>query len=180
MSHMPTKVIINDSPIDENKTYQITFIGRSKKPFTIGPCSINLIIDKLDSDGKVIRKPDATDALKGILQRYEELGLAEINESVTTQGYYFIKDMFETHQVTQILDKEPDPNQMRECTDLLDELSEKWHNKDIFPTVIKWAALSPFNYNIHTLSDFFQRLRLYNFYKKKGIISHSTISCLIL
>jgi hypothetical protein len=32
---IPIKVIINNSPIDENKTYQITFVGRSKKPFTI-------------------------------------------------------------------------------------------------------------------------------------------------
>ena len=147
---IPIKVIINDSPIDENKTYQITFIGRSKKPFTIGPCSINSVIDKLDSDGKVVRKLEATDALKAILQRYEELGLAEINESVTTQGYYYINDRFEIREVKQILDREPDPNEMRACADLLDELSEKWHNKDIFPTVIKWAVLSPFNYILKT------------------------------
>jgi hypothetical protein len=67
---IPIKVIINDSPIDENKTYQITFMDRTKKPFTIGPCSINSIMDKLDSDGKVVRKLEATDALKAILQTY--------------------------------------------------------------------------------------------------------------
>ena len=121
-------------------------LAESKKPFTIGPCSINSIIDKLDSDGKVVRKPEATDALKAILQTYEDLGFAEINESVTTQGYYYIKGKFETHEVTQTLDKEPDINQMRECADLLDELSTKWQNNDIFPTVIKWFALAPFDY----------------------------------
>ena len=143
---IPIKVIINNSPIDENKTYQITFVGRSKKPFTIGPASINSIIDRLDTEGKVIRKPEATDALKAILQKYEESEMAEINESVTTQGYYFIKDKFETHNVTQVLDRDPDPYQMLECTGLLDELSTKWHDMDIFPSVIKWFTLAPFDY----------------------------------
>jgi hypothetical protein len=149
---IPIKVIINDSPIDENKTYQITFMDRTKKPFTIGPCSINSIMDKLDSDGKVVRKLEATDALKAILQTYEDLKLAEINESVTTQGYYYIKGRFEAHEVTQILDKEPDANEMRECADLLDELSTKWYNKDIFPTVIKWFVLAPFDYIFNSLN----------------------------
>ena len=143
---IPIKVIINNSPIDENKTYQITFVGRSKRPFTIGPASINSIIDRLDTEGKVIRKPEATDALKAILQKYEESELAEINESVTTQGYYFIKDKFETHNVTQVLDRDPDPRLMLECADLLDELSTKWHDKDIFPSIIKWFTLAPFDY----------------------------------
>jgi hypothetical protein len=54
---LPVKVIINDSPIDENKTYQITFTGRSKKPFTTGPGSISSIIDRLYSEGKVLKNP---------------------------------------------------------------------------------------------------------------------------
>ena len=50
----------------------------------------------------------------------KRLGFAKINESVTTQGYYYIKGKFETHEVTQTLDKEPDINQMRKCANLLD------------------------------------------------------------
>ena len=143
---VPVKVIINDSPIDENKTYQVTFIGKSKKPFTIGPGSINYIIEELASKGRVLRKAEAVDALTAILNRYEELGLAEVKESVTQPGYYYIKDKFETHEITQVLDKEPDPDQVLECIGFLDELATKWNNKDIFPTVIKWATLAPFNY----------------------------------
>lgn len=143
---IPVRVIINDNPIDDNKTYQVSFIGRSKKSFTIGPGSINYIIEELIRKGKVLRKAEAVDALTAILNRYEELGLAEIRESVTQDGYYYIDGKFATRNITQILDREPDPNQIRECTDLLDQLSTKWCNMDIFPTVIKWAALSPFNY----------------------------------
>lgn len=143
---VPIKVIINDNPIDENKTYQVTFIGKSKDAFTIGPGSINYIVEELANRGKVLRKAEAVDALTAILNRYEELGLAEINESVTQVGYYYIKGKFETNDITQVLDQEPDSNKVLECIDILDELSTKWQNVDIFPTVIKWAALAPFNY----------------------------------
>lgn len=143
---IPVKVVINDSPIDDNKTYQVTFLSRSKNPFTIGPGSINYIVEELANKGKILKKAEAADALTAILNRYEELGLAEVNESVTQDGYYYIKGKFETHNITQVLDQEPDSNKVLECINLLDELSTKWYNNDIFPTVIKWATLAPFNY----------------------------------
>lgn len=88
---IPVKVVINDSPIDENKTYQVTFISRSKNPLSIGPSSINYIVEELANRGKVLKKAEAIDALTAILNRYEELGLAEVNESVT---YKRVKRIF--------------------------------------------------------------------------------------
>ena len=128
------------------KLYQVTFIGKSKNPFTIGPGSINYIIEELASRGKVLRKAEAVDALTATINMYEELGLAEVNESVTQPGYYYIKGKFESRDITQNLDREPDCDKVIECINLLDELSTKWQNKDIFPTVIKWTILAPFNY----------------------------------
>ena len=98
------------------------------------------------SKGKVLRKAEAVDALTATINRYEEVGLAEVNESVTQVGYYYIKGKFETHEITQVLDKDPDSDKVKECIGLLDELATKWQNRDIFPTVIKWATLAPFNY----------------------------------
>jgi hypothetical protein len=158
---VPVKVIINDSPIDENKTYQITFIGRSKKPYTIGPGSINYIIEELASKDKVLRKAEAVDALTATINKYEELGLAEINESVTQTGYYYIKGKFETRDITQILDREPDSDKVIECIGLLDELSTKWHNIDIFPTVIKWTTLAPFNFIFKTNDKWLRNIHAY-------------------
>jgi hypothetical protein len=143
---VPISVVINYNPLDNTKTYQIRFIGRSKKPFTIGPGSINYIIDELTSKGKVLKKNEATDALTAILNKFEEFGLAEVKEFVTHPGYYYINGKFETYKITQVIDKEPDPNEILACTSLLDELATKWQNEDIFPTVIKWTSLAPFNY----------------------------------
>jgi hypothetical protein len=143
---IPINVVINESPLDNTKTYQVTFIGRSKKPFTVGPSTIKYIIEELVSKGRILKKDEALDAFTAILNRFEELGLAEVEESVTQPGYYYIKGKFETYEITQIIDKEPDSDQILACTSFLDELSTKWQNKDIFPTVIKWTALAPFNY----------------------------------
>jgi Bifunctional DNA primase/polymerase, N-terminal len=158
---LPVKVIINDSPIDENKTYQITFIGKSKNPFTIGPGSINYIIEELAGKGKVLRKAEAVDALTAIINRYEELGLAEVKESVTKAGYYYIKGKFESYEITQTIDKDPDPEQVLACTNFLDELSTKWQNKDIFPTVIKWTTLAPFSYIFKAIDKWLKNIHGY-------------------
>jgi hypothetical protein len=158
---IPVKVIINDNPIDDCKTYQVTFVGKSKKAFTLGPGSISYIIEELVRKGKVLRKAEAVDALTAILNRYEELCLAEIHESVTQAGYYYVNRRFETHDITQILHKEPNSNQMLECVNLLDELSTKWCNRDIFPTVIKWTIVAPFNYIFKAVDKWLRNIHDY-------------------
>ena len=45
------KVVINDNPLDGNKTYQITFIHKaSKKPFTLGPGTVKFIVEELKTE----------------------------------------------------------------------------------------------------------------------------------
>ena len=143
---VPIKVVVNKNPLNGSKTYLVTFLDESsKKQFTIGPCSINSMIDELNSNGKLHKKAEAVDALTAVLNKYERLGLAEINESVTTQGYYYVKGKFEYHDITQNIDNEPNPNDVLKCINFLDELSTKWHDMNIFPTVIKWFTLAPFD-----------------------------------
>ncbi len=144
---IPRRIVINNNLLTETRTYTITFVSKiDKKPFTIGPGSIDYIIGELDSKNKVLKKLDAGEALRAILNRYEEKGLAEVNESVTQPGYYYINKKFIANEITQIIDKGPDREQVLACANLLDELSTKWQNKDIFPTVIKWFTLAPFDY----------------------------------
>ena len=154
---IPIRVEINQSPIEESKTYKVTFIDKSNKSFTIGPCSISSIIEDLNSRGKIIKKSEAIDALTTILDKYEELGIAEINESVTTSGYYYFNGKFEYHDITQVLDKEPSLEDAIKCTEFLDELSTKWVNKAILPTVVKWSTIAPFNYIIKTIGSKWQQ-----------------------
>jgi hypothetical protein len=55
---IPTnKVVINDNPLDGNKTYQITFTHKaSKKPFTLGPGTIKFIVEELQNKGRYVTK----------------------------------------------------------------------------------------------------------------------------
>jgi hypothetical protein len=81
---IPVKVVINNNPLTDSRTYTITFVSkRSKKLFTIGPSTLSEIIEILDKKGKVLKKPEAIDALTAITERYDELELAEIGEGIT-------------------------------------------------------------------------------------------------
>ena len=142
---IPRRVVINNNLLTDTRTYTITFVNKIDKiPLKIGPGSIDYIISELDSRNKILKKLDAGEALRAILNRYEEKELAEVTESVTQPGFYYLKSKFVTHEITQKIDKAPDKNQVRACIELLDELSTRWQNPDIFPTVIKWFTLAPF------------------------------------
>ena len=70
---IPVKVIINNNPLTDSRTYTITFLSkRSKKPFTIGPSTISEIIEVLDKKGKIMKQPEAKDALTAIAERYDD------------------------------------------------------------------------------------------------------------
>lgn len=148
---IPRRVVINNNLLTGVRTYKVTFVSKiDKKPFTTEPGSIDYIIGELDSKNKILKKLDAGEALRAILNKYEEKGLAEITESVTQPGFYYINGKFITHEITQKIDKAPDKNQVRACIELLNELSTRWQNLDIFPTVIKWFILAPFDYIFKT------------------------------
>ena len=69
---VPVKVVINKNPLNGIKTYLVTFLDESsKKHFTIGPCSINSMIEELNSNGKLYKKAEAVDALTAVLNKYE-------------------------------------------------------------------------------------------------------------
>ena len=89
---VPTRVIINESPIDDVKTYQITFSHKGAgRPFTVGPNTVKAIIAELQDRGRYIDK-DADKFLTGILTKYEDNDLAEFNNQVLQCGYYLVDD----------------------------------------------------------------------------------------
>jgi hypothetical protein len=104
---LPTKVVINDNPLTGNTTYTITFVSkRNKKPFTLTG-TISEIIAALDKKSKVMRPPEAKDALIAIVERYEQLGLAEIGDGITQPGFYKIDEKIRGYGINQRLDLDP-------------------------------------------------------------------------
>jgi hypothetical protein len=103
---------INNNPLTDSRTYTITFESKSsKKPFTIGPATIAEIIEVLDKKAKVLKKPEAIDALTAIVEKYDELELAEVNDGITEPGYYWINNQITGYGINQKLEFDPRNNQ---------------------------------------------------------------------
>jgi len=155
---IPTnKVIINDNPLDGNKTYQITFTHKaSKKPFTLGPGTVKFIVEDLQNRGRYVSK-DADEALAAILTKYEDNELAEINNKIPYPGYYYVDGKIIGCNITQRLDFDLHNNQEHkkealDCIDVLEGLQSRNKKKSAFPTLLKWALLTPFSFIIKTES----------------------------
>ena len=72
---IPIKITKNDNPLDGTITYKITFAYQgSTKPFTIGPGTINYIVDELQNRARLLKKAEAADALTAIIIQYEKSG----------------------------------------------------------------------------------------------------------
>jgi hypothetical protein len=129
----------------------------------IGPYNnVNEIIKILENSGLILYKNKSADAFNSIVSAMKEKGFVDYVEDVTTTGYYLVKDAVikkDTSQLENISKVDAE-----KCCQLLDNLAENgWKNKNIFPTVLKWAIISPFSFVIKQLdkNNFFPWLILY-------------------
>ena len=104
-----------------------------------------------------MKKPEAKDALIAIVERYEELELAEINDGIIQPGYYKINGKIRGFGINQGLNLNPrrideDRKAVLECIDFLEEFQIRSKKKVAFPTVLKWGILAPFSFITKTQS----------------------------
>jgi hypothetical protein len=155
---IPTKVVINNNPLDGSKTYKITFTHKaSKKPYTLGPGTVKFIVEELENRGRYVSK-DAVEALTGIMTKYEDNEIAEINNKIPYPGYYYIDGKIVGCDITQRLDFYPYNNQGHkkealECIEVLEGLQSRNKKKTALPTLLKWGLLTPFSFIIKTESN---------------------------
>jgi hypothetical protein len=127
---IPTEVIINDNPLDDNRTYQVTFTHKAfKKPLTLGPGTVKSIVEELQNKGRYVSK-DAVEALAAILTKYEDDNKAKTNNKIPYPGYYYIDGRIVGYDTTQRLDFDPYNNQehkreVLECINVLEGLQSR-------------------------------------------------------
>ncbi|HKG86827.1 MAG TPA: hypothetical protein VKA95_00770, partial [Nitrososphaeraceae archaeon] len=154
---IPTKVVINNNPLDGSKTYQITFTHKaSKKPFILGPGTAKYIVEELQNRGRYVSK-DAVEALTAVLTKYEDNEIAEINNKIPYPGYYYIDNKIAGCDITQRLDFDLYNNQEHkkealECIEVLEGLQSRNKKEAAFPTLLKWGLSAPFSFIIKTES----------------------------
>ena len=153
-----SKVTIYKHPIKNSETYKITFqsIGDSK-PFTIGPTTLETMLQELQKKRKVVKRLEAPEALALIITAYEKSKKAQVLEEISEPGFYWIDDKIVGYGITQRLDFDPWNNQDHKlealtCTKIFDEWQERNKKKVALPSALKWTTLGPFAFITKTHS----------------------------
>lgn len=141
----PVRVVVYDDTLGGVRKFEIEFDGLLKK--TIGPAELEIITQRLKSDGVVKHKRLIEDALSSLVIAFIRNGKAEIRRELEKPGFYFFEGQikpvkWEAEEFTK--------GDLRTSLLLLDELRREWYNHlaERFTTVIKWGILAPFSYAI--------------------------------
>jgi hypothetical protein len=148
-----SKVIIGAIPLEVNmiknplelfdQKYTIKFQTHSGKLITIGPKSIDEIIMDLKEKSLLFLPAKATEALCIIISAFERNGQLLVKEDVDTPGFYFIDKKIRSYNNSY---PKPILEQIEKCCELLEILQTKFKKKDVFPTLLKWSIVAPFDY----------------------------------
>ncbi len=151
LNFAPQTVIYHKNPIFAEASEKIEI--RCINGMHIGPVdNVSDLIKKLESDGLILNKSKASDVLNNILAEMKERNQIETIERIPWSGYFLVNRKLVKQDTTsraQITEED-----IQECCALLNKLAEDgWKNKNIFPTVLKWAILSPYAFIIKTNKD---------------------------
>lgn len=147
---IPTDITIFNNPIDASKTYKVTFQHKnsngSSRFVTVGPGSVNYLLQELRVKGRFVKGKESDEALTSLLIEYEDRGIAKVDNRMPQPGYYMINNKIVGYDVTQHQGVSIEQSEISNCIDVLDGLVTKYKNPDIGPTLIKHAIPLPFSY----------------------------------
>ena len=131
--------------------YTIKFVSSSNIEFTIKEKTIDEIIGELRERALVVIEYKAFEALSIIIHAFEKSGKMKINNDIGKPGFYLVKDTITSADSFPIPTKE----EIIQCIDTLEILQFKHKKKEVFPTILKWSIVAPFDFvlkqknNIH-------------------------------
>ena len=148
---IPTEVILNKNPLGLfDHKYTIEFETQSNDSFTIGPKTLDEIVTCLKDKSLIYMSTKATEVLAVMINAFKTDGKLIVKNDVDTPGFYFIEGQIkkQDQNTNKNNNAHPKPthDQIKKCCELLDILQSKFKNKDVFPTLLKWSIVAPFNY----------------------------------
>ena len=149
---IPTEVILNKNPLGLfDHKYTIEFETQSNDSFTIGPKTLDEIVTCLKDKSLIYMSTKATEVLAVMINAFKTDGQLIVKNDVDTPGFYFIEGQIKQYQPSNNTNNnnshpKPTHDQIKKCCELLDILQPKFKNKDVFPTLLKWSVVAPFNY----------------------------------
>lgn len=144
---IPVEVILNKNPLGLfDHKYTLSFVTQSEISFTIGPKTLDEIVSCLKDRSLIYMPSKATEALSIIISAFERNRKLIVKNDMETTGFYFIDGKIKQYNSIDNSHLKPSFDQIKRCCELLDILQSRFKNKDIFPTLVKWSILAPFNY----------------------------------
>ncbi|PWU80466.1 MAG: hypothetical protein DLM72_12090 [Candidatus Nitrosopolaris wilkensis] len=140
---VPVKITRNENPAAIEIKFDIKFETPTGLHIKIGPKTIEEILAELKSKGLVYKTKAAEEALPAILNAYYRENKMIIKSELETPGFYLENDKIVSYKTDQ---KEATQDEIKQCADLLNDLSNRYNRKEIFATVVKWALIAPFSY----------------------------------
>src|SRR6266516_3165156 len=140
---VPVKITRYENPAAVEIKYEIEFETPTGLHIKIGPKTIEEILVELKSKGLVYKTKAAEEALPAILNAYYRENKMIIKSELERPGFYLKIDKIVSYKTDQ---KEATNQDISECTDILNDLSNRYKRKEIFATVVKWAIIAPFSY----------------------------------
>ena len=147
---IPIEISRHEDPLGlstENK-YTIKFETQieTQNTFTLGPSSLDEIVQELHNRTLILDHNKAVEALSAIILSMEKDNKVTIKKDIITPGYYLVDNKIivgcNNNNQSNNLSKE----QIANCLELLELLQQKFKNDKVFPTIVKWSCSAPFVY----------------------------------
>jgi hypothetical protein len=174
---IPTEVTLHESPLSlADLKYTIKFLADSGRAFCIGPKRLEEVVSELREKALVLISRGATEALSAIINAFTKDRKIIVDNQVNTAGFYFIDGIVRSYKTNHA---SPTLDSIRKFVELIDILQTKYKRKEIFPTIIKWAAVAPFNFAFKQISgSWIPWLHLYG-WPNTGKTSGGDIVCAV-
>ena len=151
-----SKIIINAIPTEITKhedslgfntqnRYTIKFETSSGKTLVIKTKTIDEIISELKSNALIYLEYKAFEALSIIIQAFEKNNKIKIDRDIITPGFYLVDDKIRLYRRNYPI---PTKDELKKCCEILDLIQTCYYykRKDIFPTILKWTIIAPFDF----------------------------------
>ena len=148
---IPVEIILNKNPLGLfDQKYTIRFVTQSESSFTIGPKTLDEIVTCLKERSLIFMSTKVIEALSIIVNAFQRSGKLIIKNDMETTGFYFIDGKIKYHggSISNSNNNHPKPTleQIEKCCELIEILQTKFKDKDVFPTILKWSIIAPFDY----------------------------------
>jgi len=144
----PESVTAVVTPFSQIIKYDIVWnIPLQRRKLALENVTVDEILAYLKANGLVLKKYQAEDVLNAILNAMLRKGLAGIKTGFDAPGFYWMDGKIMANKVEV---SEPDPKELKEALELLNELVGVWFSnvKEQFVTVLKLGLLVPFSFAI--------------------------------